>query len=32
MAFAEMKGWKEGLTAKNASHVKKKKAKSYLTM
>ena len=32
LAFAETKGWKEGLTDKNASDEKKKKAKNYLTM
>ena len=32
LAFAETKGWMEGLTDENASDEKKKKAKSYLTM
>ena len=32
LAFAEAKGWKEGLTHKNASNEKKKKAKIFLTM
>ena len=32
LAFAEAKGWKEGLTDKNASDEKKKNAKNYLTM
>ena len=32
LAFAETKGWMEGLTDKIALDEKKKKAKSYLTM
>ena len=32
LAFAEAKGWKEGLTEKDASDEKKKNAKNYLTM
>ena len=32
LAFAETKGWVEGLTEKNAADDLKKKAKSYLTM
>ena len=32
LAFAEAKGWKEGLTEKDASDEKKRNAKNYLTM
>ena len=32
LAFAETKGWMEGLTDETSSDKKKKKAKSYLTM